>query len=104
MGWVVIVNPAAGRGRTAKLLPDLLARIEALNTEGLIDGTHVSSSADDACAHARKAAEAGHDLVGCGGDGLVGMLAGVAAETGRTLAIVPTGAGNDFASDRKSVV
>ena len=43
------------------------------------------------------ATEAGHDLVACGGDGLVTEVAGVAADTGRRLAIVPTGAGNDFA-------
>ena len=43
------------------------------------------------------AAEAGNDLVACGGDGLVTEVAGVAADTGRRLAVVPTGAGNDFA-------
>src|SRR5262245_29453515 len=36
-------------------------------------------------------------VVACGGDGLVAEVAGVAAEAGRRLAIVPTGAGNDFA-------
>jgi diacylglycerol kinase (ATP) len=35
--------------------------------------------------------------VAAGGDGTVGALAGVAAETGRRLAIVPLGSGNDFA-------
>ena len=46
---------------------------------------------------ARAAADEGHDLVACGGDGLVTEVAGVAADTGRRLAVVPTGAGNDFA-------
>ncbi len=43
------------------------------------------------------AVEGGHDLVACGGDGLVTEVAGVAADSGRRLAVVPTGAGNDFA-------
>ena len=65
----------------------------------------VSESAADAESLARKAADAGRDLIVAGGDGTVGLIAGVAAETGRMLAVVPTGAGNDFAStlgyDRK---
>jgi diacylglycerol kinase (ATP) len=46
---------------------------------------------------ARAAAADGDDLVACGGDGIVAEIAGVAAETERRLAVVPTGAGNDFA-------
>src|SRR5207302_11329221 len=46
---------------------------------------------------ARASAAEGHDLVGCGGDGLVTEVAGVAADAGCRLAIVPTGAGNDLA-------
>ena len=39
----------------------------------------------------------GDGVVACGGDGTVAVLAGVAAESGGTIAVVPTGAGNDFA-------
>jgi diacylglycerol kinase (ATP) len=46
---------------------------------------------------ARAVAADGDDLVACGGDGTVAEMAGVAAETRRRLAVVPTGAGNDFA-------
>jgi diacylglycerol kinase (ATP) len=90
--WTVVVNPAAGRGRTRRLLPDVTAAAAAA-------GAHVEvSPAPGAPARiAREAADAGHDLVACGGDGLVSEVAGVAADTGRRLAIVPTGAGNDFA-------
>jgi diacylglycerol kinase (ATP) len=95
MAWTVVVNPAAGRGRTRRLLPELARRAES---HADITGIHVAASADDARAHARKAADGGDDLVAVGGDGLVGLLAGVAAETGRRLALVPTGAGNDFAA------
>jgi diacylglycerol kinase (ATP) len=46
---------------------------------------------------ALQAAAAGHDLVACGGDGLVTEVAAVAADRHRRLAVVPTGSGNDFA-------
>jgi diacylglycerol kinase (ATP) len=92
MPWTAIVNPAAGRGRTRKLLPDLEARARAAGAE-----LHVSPEPGAPTKLALAAAEAGHDLVACGGDGLVTEVAGVAADTGTRLAIVPTGAGNDFA-------
>ena len=92
MTWTVIVNPVAGRGRTRKLLPEIEERAAALGAK-----VQVSPTADDPARLALEAAGQGQDLVACGGDGLVAAVAGVAADTGRTLAIVPTGAGNDFA-------
>jgi diacylglycerol kinase (ATP) len=90
--WTVIVNPAAGRGRTQKLLPELEQTAGATGVD-----FHVSPEPGAPTKLARAAADDGHDLVACGGDGLVTEVAGVAADTGRRLAIIPTGAGNDFA-------
>jgi diacylglycerol kinase (ATP) len=90
--WTVIVNPAAGRGRTQTLLPELERTAGAAGVD-----FHVSPEPGAPTKLARAAADDGHDLVACGGDGLVTEVAGVAADTGRRLAIVPTGAGNDFA-------
>jgi diacylglycerol kinase (ATP) len=90
--WTAIVNPAAGRGRTRKLLPDLERAARDAGIE-----LHVSPEPGAPSKLALAAVEAGHDLVACGGDGLVTEVAGVAADTRRRLAIVPTGAGNDFA-------
>jgi diacylglycerol kinase (ATP) len=102
VAWSVIVNPSAGRGRTTRVLPSLQDRLDRLPLELTV---HVSQSFDDARVAAAKAAAEGHDLVACGGDGIVGLLAGVAADHGVRLAIVPTGSGNDFATtlgyDRK---
>jgi diacylglycerol kinase (ATP) len=92
MTWTVIVNPVAGRGRTRKLLPAIEERAAAFGAK-----VQVSLTAEDPIRLAHEAAELGHNLVACGGDGLVAAVAGVAADTGRTLAVVPTGAGNDFA-------
>ena len=92
MPWTAIVNPVAGRGRTQKLLPELE---RAASAAGIV--LHVSPEPGAPAKIAQAAADEGHDLVACGGDGLVTEVAGVAADTGRRLAIVPTGAGNDFA-------
>lgn len=92
MPWTAIVNPVAGRGRTQKLLPELE---RAAGAAGII--LHVSPEPGAPTKLARAASDEGHDLVACGGDGLVTEVAGVAADTGKRLAIVPTGAGNDFA-------
>ena len=90
--WTTIVNPVAGRGRTRRLLPKIEEHAAAVGAK-----VEVSLTPDDPIRLARAAADQGSDLVACGGDGVVAAVAGVAADTGRTLAIVPTGAGNDFA-------
>ena len=92
MPWTAIVNPAAGRGRTRKLIPELE---RAASGAGV--ALHVSPEPGAPTKLARAAVDEGHDLVACGGDGLVTEVAGVAADTGARLAVVPTGAGNDFA-------
>jgi diacylglycerol kinase (ATP) len=94
MRWTAVVNPAAGRGRTRKLLPRLT---EAFAATDLDVDVVVSHDLDDAVRLARGAFDEGRGVVACGGDGTVNALAGVAADHSGMLAIVPTGAGNDFA-------
>ncbi|MDQ1467920.1 MAG: diacylglycerol kinase [Actinomycetota bacterium] len=102
MPWTLVLNPVAGRGHTRDLAPALRAAVARAAFDAEVV---VSASAADAEALARKAADAGRDLIAAGGDGTVGLLAGVAADTGCRLGIVPTGSGNDFAAalgyDRK---
>jgi diacylglycerol kinase (ATP) len=57
----------------------------------------VSTGPDDPARIARAAFAASRGVIACGGDGLVAELAGIAAETEGLLAVVPLGAGNDFA-------
>jgi len=92
--WTAVVNPAAGRGRAGARLPHL---VDALAATGLDVAIQVSADAADLVAIARGAFDRGRGVVACGGDGTVCALAGVAAEHGGVLAIVPTGSGNDFA-------
>ena len=92
MRWTAVVNPVAGRGRTRRLLPELRTALAAHDVE-----SHVATSPGDGVQAARDAYGRGHGVVACGGDGTVAELAGVAAAHGGPLAVVPTGAGNDFA-------
>lgn len=86
------MNPVAGRGRTERLRPALEA---ALGRRGI--DVRVPESAAATREVALEVFEAGHGLIVCGGDGTVAAVAGLAAERSATLAVVPTGAGNDFA-------
>lgn len=92
--WTAIVNPAAGRGRARARLPRVLG---ALASADLDIELVLSADADDLVTRARQAHGRGRALVACGGDGTVCALAGVAADEGGVLGIVPFGSGNDFA-------
>jgi diacylglycerol kinase (ATP) len=94
MRWTAVVNPTAGRGRTRKLLPRLTDALAGVDLDVEVS---VSESLDDAIGIARRAFGDGRGVAACGGDGTVNALAGVAADHGGVLGIVPTGAGNDFA-------
>jgi len=86
------VNPVAGRGRTRRTRAALDA---ALATRGIPVCRPASAAAAAEEAAVRFAL--GEGVIVCGGDGTVAGIAGVAAEAGGTIAVVPTGAGNDFA-------
>jgi YegS/Rv2252/BmrU family lipid kinase len=92
--FCLIVNPSAGRGRAARLLP----RVErALRARGL--GFRVERT--DSLAHARELARsalaASEVAAAMGGDGLLGAVAGELRGTGGVLGVLPGGRGNDFA-------
>ncbi len=90
----LIVNPAAGGGRSLRLLPAVTAELDGLGVRYAVEQ---SRSLADARQRAAAAADAGHVVVAVGGDGMAGALAGVAAGGGATFGIVPAGRGNDLA-------
>jgi diacylglycerol kinase (ATP) len=92
--WTAIVNPAAGRRRARARLPRVL---DALAAADLDLEVAVSSDPADLRRRARDAFGHGHGVVACGGDGTVSALAGVAADEGGVLGLLPLGSGNDFA-------
>lgn len=95
MRYHIIVNPAAGRGRSLKVWQGL----EPLATTlGLDFSIHITTGPGDATNEARKAAEAGVDaVVAMGGDGTVAEVVNAIAGTETALGVIPAGTGNDFA-------
>jgi YegS/Rv2252/BmrU family lipid kinase len=91
----LIVNPAAGGGKPARLDPPVW---KALDAHGLACKRVDTRSLDHARELARTAAQAGQTVVAVGGDGLVGALAdALRSEPGSVLGVIPAGRGNDLA-------
>ena len=92
---LVIVNPAAGRGKALKALPKIEA---ALKEMGLSHELARTEAPDHATVLAQEAAKAGYDIVACvGGDGTVSETGRGLIGTNTALALLPAGTGNDFA-------
>jgi len=92
----VLLNPASGKGRTARRAADLVAGFER---RGVAARLLMGTSADHAVDLARGAVADGIDaLVAAGGDGTVNTALQAVALTGTPLGIVPLGTGNDNAS------
>jgi YegS/Rv2252/BmrU family lipid kinase len=92
--YCLVVNPAAGQGRSARLLPAVLGPLAAAGASVRV---RESASLDHAATVAAEAADRGEAVVAVGGDGTVGRLAAVVADAGGVLGIVRAGRGNDFA-------
>jgi YegS/Rv2252/BmrU family lipid kinase len=91
----LIVNPSAGGGRAAKVLPAVEA---ALRAGGVTFRTEPTRSLEHARELAAAAAQAGEVAVTLSGDGLVGCVAGVLRDIpGSVMGVLPGGRGNDFA-------
>ncbi|MGB9723353.1 MAG: diacylglycerol/lipid kinase family protein [Chloroflexia bacterium] len=88
----VIVNPTAGRGRGARLLPYLHTLLQGLRYE-LVQ----TEAPRQATALAAAAAEEGYEVVvAVGGDGTTFEVINGLAGRDTALAVLPIGSGNDF--------
>jgi diacylglycerol kinase (ATP) len=100
--FLAIVNPAAGGGRSRKLLGPALERLRAGGLEVKVAVTHASG---DATRIAREAYERGiRQFIAVGGDGtsyevVNGLFPGAEADERPTLAFLPLGTGNSFLRD-----
>jgi diacylglycerol kinase (ATP) len=104
----VVANPTSGRGKGARLIPQVAAVLGSLGVDHRI---LPSADGADAVGLARTATEEGADVVAAlGGDGQVGAVANGILEGGggAALAVIPAGTGNDFARalglDRKNPI
>lgn len=90
----VIVNPAAGRGRTKELLPKVEKELDKRRMIFRVEKTRGREHAVD---EILRAAEAGEIPVVMSGDGLIGLAGGILAGSEVPLGIIPGGRGNDLA-------
>ena len=90
----LIVNPSAGAGRAARLLPAVEAELRSLGLSFRVERT---TSMEHARELARGAAALGEIVAAMGGDGLTGAVAGELRDGDGVLAVLPGGRGNDFA-------
>ncbi len=93
MGLAVLVNARAGSGPRPR---DLTAALRSAGVGATVET--IGSGADLRSRAARRASD-GEALVAAGGDGTVSTLAGVAAEHGVPLGVLPYGTLNHFARD-----
>jgi YegS/Rv2252/BmrU family lipid kinase len=88
----LVVNPSAGGGRAARLLP----RVEAA-----LSGHDLVVTPTRSLEHADELAAEGvaddRVVVAMGGDGIVGRVAGAVAAVDGVMGVLPGGRGNDFA-------
>ncbi len=89
----LVVNPSAGGGRAWRLLPDVEAALRGAGHDLVVTETRSLEHADELT---RAAVADDRVAVAMGGDGIVGRVAGVVAETGGLMGVVPGGRGNDF--------
>jgi YegS/Rv2252/BmrU family lipid kinase len=91
----LIVNPAAGGGRAARLAPQALADLRA---HGLSVRRSDTRDLEHGRELAREAARAGETVAVLSGDGAVGAIAdALRAVPGAVLGVLPGGRGNDLA-------
>ncbi|MGB8649910.1 MAG: diacylglycerol kinase family protein [Mycobacteriales bacterium] len=87
----LVVNPSAGGGRAAKVLPSVEAALSPYDV--VVTPTRSLAHADELVA---GAVADDRVVVAMGGDGIVGRVAGRVAALGGVMGVVPGGRGNDF--------
>jgi diacylglycerol kinase (ATP) len=100
----LVVNPSAGRGRAAKVLPSVTAALvaglphDSLKVIQTTDWADSRRCCQDVVAAAVASASQGRadSLVVMGGDGMMHLGINAAAQTDVPLGLIPGGRGNDF--------
>ncbi|MGH2786199.1 MAG: diacylglycerol/lipid kinase family protein [Actinomycetota bacterium] len=92
----LVVNPTSGRGKAARILPELHARLVSMRCDVEV---LTSSSAGHASELAAGAAGRHEVVAAVGGDGMVACVAQGVIGSAAALGIVPSGTGNDFAAN-----
>ena len=94
MKHLFIVNPAAGKGRTLRLIPGIHEYFRINGGEYFIEVTQYPGHATEIAAKYSSAGE--FRIYSVGGDGTLNEVLNGMAGTGCSLADIPGGSGNDF--------
>ena len=97
MRYIFYVNPVAGKGNTQESIIASINDYFANKTEEF--RIHITNSANDAQADAKREAETGDNIrmFACGGEGTVfEVLNGIAGHKNVELGVIPCGSANDF--------
>ncbi|MDR1778173.1 MAG: hypothetical protein LBR14_00190 [Clostridiales Family XIII bacterium] len=97
MKHIFLINPAAGKGKAADLIPQIL---QAVKGESVDYEIHRTMNAYDAQKYVRERCERDAEpmrFYACGGDGTVNeVVNGLYGFPQAEIAVVPVGSGNDF--------
>lgn len=94
--YKIIMNPAAGRGKTHRRLPRLRDLLNRYSCEYHLEMTHRPMEAAEIASRAAATGE-WDAIVAFGGDGTINEVANGLAGTDAVLGVLPCGTGNDFA-------
>lgn len=89
----LVVNPSAGGGRAAKVLPSVEAALRGAGHDLVVTPTRSLEHADELTA---TALDDDRVVVAMGGDGIVGRVAATVSARKGLLGVLPGGRGNDF--------
>ncbi|MFL0268434.1 diacylglycerol/lipid kinase family protein [Candidatus Clostridium radicumherbarum] len=94
MKHLFIINPIAGKGKTLKLIPIIEKVFKARNEEFVIEITkYIGHAAEIAEKYSN---EEDYRVYSVGGDGTLNEVLNGIVNTNSSLAVIPSGTGNDF--------
>jgi lipid kinase, YegS/Rv2252/BmrU family len=94
MKHLFIVNPAAGKGRTLKRIPEITSYFKGSENECIIEVTKYPGHATEIAAE--YSSRDNYRIYSVGGDGTLNEVLNGMVGSGSCLATIPSGSGNDF--------
>lgn len=94
MTHLFIINPAAGKGRTKRLIPLIQKIFEEKDEPFKIEVTKYSGHATEIAK--RYSSEDAYRIYSVGGDGTLNEVLNGIINSSSSLAVIPSGSGNDF--------
>jgi YegS/Rv2252/BmrU family lipid kinase len=94
MKHLFIINPAAGKGKTVNLIPEIRNYCEGTGLDYEIATTEYPGHATQIALNYSKAQKL--RIYSVGGDGTLNEVLNGMAGSGSSLAVIPSGSGNDF--------